>query len=50
MPGNPNAAIAAAATLGLKYDVLKVPAAEALQSAKQHRQEVAERHLKRLCP
>ena len=43
-----DAALAAAATLGLKYDVLRVPAAEALHSAKQFRQDVAERHLQRL--
>lgn len=43
-----DAAIAAAATLGLKYDVLKEPANEALLNAKQFRQEVAERHLRRL--
>lgn len=43
-----DAAIAAAATLGLKYDVLKEPALEALEQAKQFRRDTAERHLKRL--
>ena len=43
-----DAAIAAVATLGLKYKILREPAVEALEGAKSFRKEVAEKHLKRM--
>lgn len=46
--GSQDAAIAAAATLGLQYEVLRESATEGIQNALAFRREVAERHLQRL--
>ena len=43
-----DAALAAIATLGLRHDVLRDPAVQALESAKAYRKEIAEKHLARM--